>query len=679
MTLDNNKVLIVDDDESSREALAACLLPLNVAVLQADNGELGLQIMAQEQPVLVILDSEMPDLDGYQVLNRMHNDEKTRQIPIIFMLANLSSDKYLLHKPLIDLIDCVTKPINFSLLQEKVTAHLTIHHYRNLIRGLNKDNAKLLEAMDEGVLGVDTDGVIRFANIAACKMLHKPVIELKGVYIETIFQEPNHKAVSRWNNHPIAQVCRKQTILQVDKADFWRADGKVLKVKFAAVPVDKVGEIGLVLAFRELEQPASEQESMSQLTNIDYLTGFPNIKRFKDILNEALEAVVELDVQLAVMIINLDHFRYINEVLGHEMGDKLLLAVGQRIMKTVRSHDVLARLGGDEFALLLTEPIASPASAGVIANKIISSLKHAFLIDGHEIFTGCSIGIAIYPACGDTPNALLKNADAALLRAKQYGRNSFQYHSVEINNTIFERMALERDLYQALTKQQMHLTYEPVLAQNSDGTRSLKGTEVKLTWDHDRRGKLALNKFVNVAEDIGVLAEISHWMYDQAFYELDEEKKRSEHMVFFYLSPQLLLSDNFVDWLSNKFKIHALDGNQVVMQICESVFLRQRQIVLEHLGRLSDLGVKLAVTEFGVGYGTFELLRLADIEIIKLPEHFVARIADDRESVLCQHIVRLAHDLGIKVWVDQVDSEAQYLALKQLNVDYYQGEFFTQT
>ncbi len=376
------------------------------------------------------------------------------------------------------------------------------------------------------------------------------------------------------------------------------------------------------------------------------------------------------------MIINLDHFRYINDSLGHEMGDKVLNAVKERIDQTVRKNDVMSRIGGDEFALVL-EPLDSPADAGKAAEKIIDAMKHAFLLDGHEIFSSCSIGIATFPACGDDRAVLLKNADIAVSRAKELGRSSYQYYSAEINTTIINRINLEHDLHQALPKQQLTIQYQPIISVDSDDQYVEEGLEAQLCWHHPDRGVLGVEQFMGVAEDVGLFSDMTQWMYNASFEQMQSGAIKSDALLFAYMSPQFLAHEQFIRWFTGVLAQYGVSGHQVVMEICETVFMRRQNTMLDVLTDLHSMGVKLTITDFGVGYGSLEMLRKAPIHVKLLPDHYVMEMRDaSREMLICKHLVAMAHDLGIKVWASSVQERAQFDVLRSLGVDYFQGPLF---
>lgn len=680
-------VLVVDDYAENRAAIIKMLIHLNVDILEAANGESALKMMTAYQPMLVLLDADMPGLDGYQIINKMHHNAAIRHLPVILMTSNLSDRRQNLHIEMLEIVDFIHKPIHELTLLSKIESHLAIDHYRSIIRTVHNDNEKLLEAMHEGVLGIDRNGVIRFANSAAAHLLKTRASKLQDTYVESLFEAPNHHAQSHWVEHPVAQVFAEQSILHIDEADFWRADGRSIKVKFSAVPIEDLSGVSIVLAFQAIASKPARESDLGIVRRVtDALTGLPCRPRFEDLLQEAIDRVKKNDHQLAVLVINLDHFRNINDSLGHDIGDKLLKFVSQRLIRAIRKNDVLGRIGGDEFSLLL-EPLSSAAGAVTAAEKIINTLKEVFLLEGHEIFTSCSVGIATYPACGDSVKTLLQNADAAVAKAKEHGRNSIQYFSAEINAAIEQRIVFEREVCQALQKETLSLCYSPVMSVITGQGVVPFGLEVQLEWRHPRLGVIPASEFMGVAEEMGHFSEMTRWMCEEAFVCLNQKKRVllgmgdalqndfDHQKILALISLKQLLKKDFLDWLSAAMLSQSITGDQLILGMSEQGLLSRMPYMMTTLEALHALGIKFAIIDFGTGFGSFELMRSLAIDIVQLPDSFVRELLVDQQAVvICRHLIAMAHELGIKVWAKNVDSIQQYDLLRQMEVEFLQGQ-----
>lgn len=678
MSNEKRTVLVVDDYEENRTAIANMLMKLEVRVVQADSGNAALETMRNERPALVLLDAEMPEMDGYQVINQMMSDSTVRHVPVILLTSNLSDRKQSLHKPLLEIIDYLTKPINEEVLLPKVKTFLELDRYRDAIKTLHDDNEKLLEAMHEGILGIDRQGLIKFANSAAIRMLRASPIQLVDTYVEALFEEPNHKAESDWEEHPVRKVCDEGNILQVEKSEFWRADGSAMKVKFAAVPVNDLDGMNIVLAFKQLTQERDSKDKLSQLSNMDTLTGLPARGRFEEVAEEALKRSKRLDGKLALLFIDLDHFKNINESLGHDIGDELIKGVADRLKKCIRRSDTVARLGGDEFGIVL-EGLDMAQGAGVAAQNIIDQLQEPFLLDGHEIFTGCSIGIATYPNCGDTIRTLLKNADSAAYRAKSLGRNSYQFFNADLNKFIIDRMELENDLHHAVARQELSLDYLPVVNMLNN---SVNGFEVNLKWNHPRRGQLHAEEFFSIAEDSGLIVGISEWMIENACMQVNQVFSEGfagkDFMLCLNISPTHIIQENFASWLYGKMQQYGLSGKNILIEVGESVIMSRQQSCIEVLTDLHSMDVKLAIANFGTGYASMNLLRAIPLDVIKIGHGFIDNILENKtDQAIVKNLCNMALDMGLQLWVEGVASQAQKDLLQGYKIGWAQGTFFS--
>lgn len=675
---DKKTVMVVDDYDENRASIVQMLDDLDISIIGSNSGKEALEQMKERPPAVVLLDADMPDMDGYQVLNQMFSDQTIRHIPVILLTSNLSDRKQMLHKPLLDVVDYMTKPINKSALLTKVKTYLELDRYRDAIKTLHDENEKLLEAMHEGILGLDKEGRIKFANTAAVHMLRANLTQLMDTYVVSIFEEPNHNAEPNWHDHPIQRVCEEGNILQVEKTEFWRTDGTAMRVKFAAVPVQDLDGMHIVLAFKQLASERSSEGKINQLSNIDQLTGLPNRTRFEEKVEEAVKRAKRVNGHIAVMFIDLDHFKNINESLGHDIGDEMIKGVSERLSSFLRRSDTVSRVGGDEFAVLL-EGIEDPKNAGFAAQKMMDQVHQPFLIDGHEIFTGCSIGIATYPNCGDSAKTLIKNADIAAYRAKSLGRNNYQYFNFDLNKEIVLRMELENDLRNALQKNQMVLDFSPVIALKDN---KIAGFEVKLYWQHPRMGRMSESQFRRVAEDCGLIGAISEWMIKTACERVGKlfaSQPASTHLVVCLdISPYFIAQDGFASFLHQNLQENQLQGRQIMIEMCEAVVMNRQQSYLDVLTDLHTMDVKLAIADFGMGYAPFQHLRSAPLDVIKLGTQMISEIAENpQDQIIVQHLIAMAKALGKEIWVDGVNSEEQVQLLKSYGADWMQGGIVT--
>ena len=678
MSAEIRKILVADDTEDNRMFIETMLEDLDVEVVQVESGAQALEKLKEIEPILFILDSDMPEMDGYQVLNQMMTDEAIRHTPVLLLTANLSDRQQSLHKTLLAVTDHLSKPVSANKLVEKVEMFLELDDYRLAIKTLHEDEEKVLETMHEGLMGIDVKGRIRYANSSALRVLRTDATRLIGTYLESIFQDPIHTVCSAWDDHPVPKVCREGNILQVEKSDFWRADGTRAKVKFAAVPVSEMKDLELVFAFRELTGGRESKSKLSKLTNIDHLTGLPSRIRLEENLDHAIERAKKQHAHLAVIFLDLDHFKNINESLGHDMGDRIIKDVAGRLKQCVRQSDTIARMAGDEFSIIL-EGIDNPKDAGNAAQKMLDCLRVPFLIDGHEIFTGCSIGIATYPNCGDDTRTLLKNADSAAYRAKALGRNNYQYYTAEMNRQILDRIEIEHDLHHALERDEFILDYSPIVEVASN---SMTGFEVSIRWRHPRRGLLEEDSFLPVAEDCGLIVPIGEWLINEAcrqIYESSLVEDKKDYKLCLRVSPGHIVKPQFASWLYQRVEQYEMKGENLLIELCETVTMNRQQNCIDVLNDLHTMNVSLALAEFGMGYAPIALLRQVPLDVIKLPESIVSRLQISQvDRTIALGLIEMVHNLGLKVWASGVDNEAQLRFLVDNGADIVQGSVFSE-
>ncbi len=410
------------------------------------------------------------------------------------------------------------------------------------------------------------------------------------------------------------------------------------------------------------------EEKVNYMAHYDGLTDLPNRFMFNDRLQRALKR----DTQGAgLMYLDLDHFKSINDTLGHPVGDKLLKSVGLRLEACVRAGDLIARLGGDEFAILVGGE--NLATIEQLAARIVEALALPFLIDGYEVVTGTSIGIAYSPNHGDTPEALLKNADLALYAAKAEGRGRYVRFETGMDSAAEARRALETDLRTALARDEMRLHFQPLV--NID-TGEPNGYEALVRWEHHARGTVMPSDFIPIAEETGMVIKIGEWVIRRA---LEELSTWPEHLtVAVNLSPAQMRSPNLLPTVIHALAQNGVSAHRLEFEITETVLMHDCEANIATLHKLSALGVRIALDDFGTGYSSFNYLRTFPFNKIKIDRCFVEEI-DSRED--CRAIVRavvsLATSLGIRTTAEGVERQSQLEVLKSEGCTEVQGFLFS--
>ena len=674
MTKQQPLVIVCDPQDNNIAYYTEVIQAMGAGCLATSVGGNVVNLVASHQPALVILDSQLEEPDGYQLLNLLKSGKKSRHIPVLFVAGNLSERKMCLYDEMFELVEVLAKPVNEQHLQRHLKHFLEQYEYRLEIDALySEEKADPIANNQEGILATNQSGQIIFANYAAEQILKASSVELYGVYIESLFEESCIRVKSRWSEHPICKVTAGDQILQVDKSMLWRKDGEAISAKFAAVPFSSNQGIRLLFAFKQLKDTRESKDKLAKLSQVDHLTNLPTRSFIEEHIDRTVLKAGITGYYFAVLSVDLDHFRYINESLGHDRGDRLIKAVADRIYALVRRDDQLARMEGDEFVLVLSH-IDAPENAGMVANKIIERIREPFLIDGHEVFTGCSIGVSVYPTCGDDANTLMKNAEAALSRAKAIGRNHYQYFTVEMNKLRVEQMQMEYELHQALEQKQWRIQYLPVTTRDRN---QVVACEVKLTWIHPVKGEIPLEDFLSQAEEAGLAPTMFRWLWKQAldrFDQLPDESKAKVRLIM-PTSPAILLQEGGVDWVINAIARVGLNSDQIYIELPESYYTLRHSQHGDVLNELCRNGFNLILDSFGTGFASLNLLKEVPYTLVKLSESFVAACEVSKtDQAIIEGVVGMVHQLGIQVLAAAVDTQAQQTFLESVGCDWMCGE-----
>lgn len=431
---------------------------------------------------------------------------------------------------------------------------------------------------------------------------------------------------------------------------------------------------------RELEEAyrklALAHEHEQRLANYDVVTGLPNRTCFEERLGQAVNSAEREQQHLAVMFLDLDHFKNVNDTVGHAEGDQLLREVAQRLMDCVRKSDTVARLGGDEFTLTLLN-IAHPEVATDVANSILETIKKPFLAGGREFYIGSSIGIAIYPEDGDTVDFLLRNADAAMYEVKRLGRNNHQFYSAELNAHAKARLDLENSLRKAVRNTELSLHYQPQL---DCTTGEIVSMEALLRWHHSEYGFMPLEQFIPLAEETGLIMEIGEWVIRTACTQNKawQDAGYTPMPIAVNLSMRQFEQHDLAEIIAQILDETGLAAHWLELELTEGVFLHHVECARAMLTELRDAGVTISIDDFGTGYSSLSQLRRLPVDTIKVDCTFSQGvITDPDDAAIVTAIIALAHNLNLNVIAEGVETEAQLEFLRNQGCNQWQGFLFS--
>jgi len=457
-----------------------------------------------------------------------------------------------------------------------------------------------------------------------------------------------------------------------------RKDGGVYP-KWLSISVmrDDEGSIRYYIAhFTDVSAERATEARLHHMAHHDMLTGLHNRFSLKDRLEHALALARRESSRVALLFIDLDRFKVINDTLGHHVGDELLIHVSRRLRQCVRESDMVARLGGDEFVVMLSG-VEHSSSVAMVAEKLVASVAEPYPVGAHTLYTTPSIGIAIYPMDGNDGETLMKNADAAMYHAKSAGRNNFQFFDAKMNEAALERLGIEHALRQALGREEFRLHYQPVIDVR---TGRVSSVEALIRWQHPTRGLLAPGMFIGVAEETGLIQPIGDWVIWAACRQLADFRAAGiagVKMAINISAIQMRNSDLSV-LARGIIEAYSLVPGDLVFEITESVAMEHPDETVRVLDILHDMGVKLALDDFGTGYSSLSYLRMFALDKLKLDRSFVEDIGQDIDGqVICDATIGLAHNLGLEVVAEGVETEEQLAYLKARGCNLIQGYLFS--
>jgi diguanylate cyclase (GGDEF)-like protein/PAS domain S-box-containing protein len=518
---------------------------------------------------------------------------------------------------------------------------------------------------------VDAQGFIRYTSPSVTRIFGYAATELDGVNFEQLVH-PDDKvfALNTFSEalKPHAALAPVEFRVR-DREGAWR-EIEVLMTNLMDEPSVK----GIVVNARDIGERKSLQAQLTHQAFHDQLTGLANRSLFLDRVAHALTLARRHQQSLAVIFLDLDNFKTVNDSLGHSVGDRLLTIAAQRLLASVRTADTVARLGGDEFAVLLED---AERDAGVLAvvERIVHALRHPFGLDGREVFATASIGVAI---AGDTESAadLVRNADMAMYMAKSDGKGRYQLFEPKMHTQAMERLELEADMRRAIEREEFVVHYQPIVLLH---TGEITGVEALVRWQHPRRGMIAPPLFIPVAEETGLIVPLGRWVVRDACRQAAQWQKMrgAPFTLTVNISGYQLQGEAVVDDVRGALEDSGLDARNLVLEITESVLMQHNEVLLQRLRALKSLGVRLAIDDFGTGYSSLGYLQRFPIDILKIDKSFVDNVGmTGGEPALARAVIALGETLRLQTIAEGIEQRRQLNGLQELGCEMGQGYYF---
>jgi len=669
-------LLVVDDRVENLMAMQALLEIEDWRVLTANSGERALRYLLDEPIDLVLLDVQMPIMDGFEVARMIRGNLRTRFTPIIFVSAEAHSYEAVLRGYATGAVDYLLKPVDPNILRHKVRSLLEHERNRRELLQLSQQlelakafSDSLLDNAAEGILVVNEHGLITFANAAIARMLKRHISDL--VNSEFMAHLSNPDLGDSWADSTFMEHYERRETYRLHDASLCTSRGGILPVTLSCAPLPRMQRAMVMIAL-DMSMMRELQDQLESQAVTDALTGLLNRRGFNQTLEAALARTGRNGKRMAVLYIDLDGFKKVNDSLGHEAGDRVLCMIAEQLKTCMRPYDVLARMGGDEFTALL-DTLDHPEDAARVAEKLLELMTKTHTVDGVEVSLGASIGIASYPECGHSVDGLLRSADIAMYEAKRGGRQQYRFFSPEMNGRARSRLMLEESVRNAIDNKDFVLAYQPqVYLKNG----KLRGFEALLRWEHNVAGKVSPNVFIPLLEETRLINRIGDWIFREGAMKLQSlsEVYGNGLLLSINLSPVQFGMPQLAESLRQIIDSYGLRPDQLEIEVTETALMHDIDYTRAQLAQLRALGVRTAVDDFGTGYSSLAYLRHFELDTLKIDQLFIANMLDSpRDAAIVSTILELGRNLGLEVVAEGVETLEQREWLLEHGCEIMQG------
>ncbi|MCG8024144.1 MAG: EAL domain-containing protein [Candidatus Thiodiazotropha endolucinida] len=685
----NARILIADDEPRARASLKEILRFTGYETTLAECGSEAIDLLNSASFDLILLDLNMPDLHGHKVMEHIDSYRLNCDIIVVSGETTFNHATMALRKGAQDFLrkpyapDELLRSVANVLERRQLKAtnqsiQLRLQESESLHKFIVNNSPDMIYLLDH-------EGRFAFINERVKSLLGYDQKEIIGEHFsKLIHTEDIERAHFTFNERRAGERATRSAELKLSSKNnngsrFF--DSGTVPVELSSIGIyttndDKTKSfIGTYGVARDISERKQAEELIKYQLYHDLLTNLPNRSLFRDRLNMAMAQSKRSGKKLAIMYLDMDRFKIINDSLGHYVGDELLKMVGQRLRSELREADTLARVGGDEFNLLVPE-INDIQDARNLAEKILRLTLEPFIIKNEEIFISFSIGISIYPSDGDTKDSLIKHADIAMYKVKNAGKNGYAFYSEKMKAHFSQSLDIENGLRKAISTNELCLYYQPQFDINNG---YMKGVEALVRWKHPEKGTIQPNEFISVAEESGLIIPLGEWVLRRACTDIKRwmEQEGISLQLSVNISMQQLEMDQFVNKALKIIKRHQLPKDTLELEITEHAIMQDMEKAIDALTKLSHKGIRIAIDDFGTGYSSLGYLQNLPINTLKIDRSFVQGIKTSEDNSIIDAIIAMAKGLNLNLIAEGVENQTQIDHLSRAGCGLAQGFFYS--
>jgi len=684
-------VLHVDDDAASLMMAEGALEDAGFDVIHAENGLEAVKQFEEHIPDLIIMDAMMPVMDGFDAIAEIRKLPGGEHAPIL-MITGLDDLESITRAYDIGATDFLSKPISFFTLPYRMKYMLRAKLTADALRSSQTklDSAQRIARLGHWECEIDGDD---FGwSVEFSRVMGLGENSLGGKMNDFIEKISDRDQIMVRNNLTQALLGAHGFHIEFTLP---APNDSVRTIRMEAEPdYDEADRCTHLLGtVQDITEQTIAQKQIHDLAYLDIVTGLPNRARLYERLEQVLVRAARQEQEFGILFLDLDHFKQVNDTLGHDAGDELLMQVSDRLNSVIREADfvsqtsgvvndpesdahTVARLGGDEFVVLLGL-INRAEDAARVAERISEAVSQPYTINDTSVSITTTIGISLYPNDGDTTETLMKHADVAMYHAKERGRNGYQFYSRQIHETALKRFSLEADLKKAIENEALSLVYQPKVNMES---HDVLGVEALVRWTRDCGSSVSPAEFIPVAEENGMILPIGRWVLEQACVQMQHwiDSGRTSFTMAVNCSPVQFEHETIISDIENALSVSGLDAKYLEVELTEHLFLQDIEAGIETLKLIKALGVTVSIDDFGTGFSSLSYLKRLPVDKLKVDQSFVKDLeTDPGDSAIVSAIITLAHNLGLTVVAEGVETQGQLSILEQYGCDEAQGFYIS--